>query len=296
MRVCVVMSTYNGEAHLKEQLNSILSQTLPIDIFIRDDGSRDGTWDIVSEYACHHGCIKAIRGDNLGCTASFLTALRLAGDSYDYYAFSDQDDVWHPDKMERAVSALERRDGSLPLLYCSNYNFCDGNLAFQSKSDLAPREITFPDTLYENVCSGNTMVFNACLRELALKVEVDAAYCHDWWLALVATAMGDIFFDQESSLEYRRTGDNVSPTGESFLKVLGFRIKAFLTGNELGKIKRQLIEFEKAYGPSLDEGKGALLHRCVAGNRVARATVPVRLRQKNVDEFALRTLMLLGRL
>lgn len=110
-RVAVVMSTYNGQAYLREQLDSLLRQTLPVDVYVRDDGSNDATVAILDEYAHAHECIHVYKDINLGCTKSFLMALDLAPAFYDYYAFCDQDDIWLEDKIERAVEALDARGG-----------------------------------------------------------------------------------------------------------------------------------------------------------------------------------------
>lgn len=91
--VQVVMSTYNGEKYLKEQIDSILSQEgVDVRLYIRDDGSSDRTTDILASYQEHKN-VKIEKGNNLGFAKSFLTALDEC-DEADYYAFSDQDDVW----------------------------------------------------------------------------------------------------------------------------------------------------------------------------------------------------------
>lgn len=96
--VQVVMSTYNGEKYLKEQIDSILSQEgVDVRLYIRDDGSSDRTTDILASYQEHKN-VKIEKGNNLGFAKSFLTALDEC-DEADYYAFSDQDDVWEKDKL-----------------------------------------------------------------------------------------------------------------------------------------------------------------------------------------------------
>lgn len=100
--VQVVMSTYNGEKYLKEQIDSILSQEgVDVRLYIRDDGSSDRTTDILASYQEHKN-VKIEKGNNLGFAKSFLTALDEC-DEADYYAFSDQDDVWEKDKLSTAI-------------------------------------------------------------------------------------------------------------------------------------------------------------------------------------------------
>lgn len=104
--VQVVMSTYNGEKYLKEQIDSILSQEgVDVRLYIRDDGSSDRTTDILASYQEHKN-VKIEKGNNLGFAKSFLTALDEC-DEADYYAFSDQDDVWEKDKLSTAVQLIQ---------------------------------------------------------------------------------------------------------------------------------------------------------------------------------------------
>lgn len=125
--VQVVMSTYNGEKYLKEQIDSILSQEgVDVRLYIRDDGSSDRTTDILASYQEHKN-VKIEKGNNLGFAKSFLTALDEC-DEADYYAFSDQDDVWEKDKLSTAIEILEEESQSTPLLYCSALQRVDENL------------------------------------------------------------------------------------------------------------------------------------------------------------------------
>lgn len=111
--VQVVMSTYNGEKYLKEQIDSILSQEgVDVRLYIRDDGSSDRTTDILASYQEHKN-VKIEKGNNLGFAKSFLTALDEC-DEADYYAFSDQDDVWEKDKLSTAI--FNRETGAMSQL------------------------------------------------------------------------------------------------------------------------------------------------------------------------------------
>ena len=118
--VQVLMSTYNGEKYIREQLNSIINQTYPsIKILVRDDGSSDGTIEILEEYAAKYDNMAYYAGKNLGVIQSFLQLLKDSDDSSAYYAFSDQDDVWLPEKIEKAVEMIENnKEVEQPILYC----------------------------------------------------------------------------------------------------------------------------------------------------------------------------------
>ena len=100
--VNVLLSAYNGEAYIKEQIDSILAQTVPVHLYVRDDGSTDGTLHVLAPYEAA-GKLTLLRGENAGFGQSFMMLLAAAEEG-DYWAFSDQDDVWEPHKMEWAVS------------------------------------------------------------------------------------------------------------------------------------------------------------------------------------------------
>ena len=101
-KVAVVLSTYNGEKYVKEQLDSILKQTYKnVEIIVRDDGSKDSTVEIIKEYQEKHKNIKLVVGENLGFIKSFFELLKIA--EADYYSYADQDDIWVKNKIELAV-------------------------------------------------------------------------------------------------------------------------------------------------------------------------------------------------
>ena len=107
-KVQILMSTYYGEKYLREQLDSIIKQTYPlINILIRDDGSSDGTLSILKEYAGKYDHVTYYEGENIGVIQSFLQLLKESDANVNYYAFADQDDVWLPEKIVRAVEKLE---------------------------------------------------------------------------------------------------------------------------------------------------------------------------------------------
>lgn len=124
-KVVILMSTYNGEKYIEEQLESLLNQTYSdIKIFIRDDGSKDRTKEIIKQFLQKSKNIFLIEGENIGFINSFFELLNIS-DTADYYAYCDQDDVWMEDKIERAVKFLEKSDSNKPVLYFSNSDYYD---------------------------------------------------------------------------------------------------------------------------------------------------------------------------
>lgn len=292
--VAVVMSTYNGERFIAQQVDSVLAQDMPgVRLFVRDDGSSDGTVDILREYESR-GLLTLHVGENKGVVGSFLDALSMPGEQYAYLAFCDQDDVWHADKISRAVRLLEQRDQSLPQLYCSEYDFCDEDGAFVERSQLNRIGVGFRQLLVESVCSGNTMVMNRVLADELLANGTTGVYTHDWWAALLAAGLGELTFDEFDSLDYRRLSSSVSPTGSHGLSLLLFRLRTFLGQGQLQDIMDQLRHFREAYSDRLDAEDLATLDLMLNGGRLQKAAFPARLRQKLPEEVAVRLLFLVG--
>lgn len=300
VKVCVMLSSYNGEKYISEQIDSILAQELPeqcdLSLIVRDDGSTDSTIDILVEYE-GRGLLTLIQGENLGVTGSFFALLNHTAGKYDYYSFSDQDDRWHEDKMFRALSVLSRKDKNIPHLYCSEYYYCDENLGSPVPSAHNKIDPRVSLLLFENTISGNTIVFNDALASCVIQAGCNGIYCHDWWVALVASAVGDIEYDDQFySLDYRRDGRNVSPTGSGQLRLLRYRIKHFIAGDELSIIGKQITKFASAYRGKLSKHDVKILDVCTSNSRIKKAFLPVRLRQTISGEFMLRMLFLTGKL
>lgn len=294
--IVVVLSAYNGAEHIKEQLESILAQSLaPARIIVRDDGSTDNTLDVLAHYEAA-GQIELVRGGNLGVVGSFfeLLALAVADEQASFISLADQDDVWHKDKLARAYESLAVKDNTHPQLYCSEYIFCDAEMHPTAKSELNRTGVDFNKTLYENMISGNTTLINRALACAVVEAGREGVYTHDWWLALVALALGELTFDSEATLDYRRTGSNASPTGSGGLTLLRYRLKTFFAKNELANITAQLQKLEDCFGREMRPQELATLQLFLHKGRFAKAFAPVHLRQKTQDELALRLLFLFG--
>lgn len=210
MRVAVLMSTYNGEKYLKEQIDSILSQkgNFELDLWVRDDGSNDTTVSILNEYK-RLGKLRWYSGDNLGPGKSFIDLLYKTKD-YDYYAFSDQDDVWLTNKIEKAINTLNKYEQEA--LYFCNAEYVDSNLCTLGGTTY---KRTVPTDFYSAILNpgylGCTMVFNA---KLASVIQMHAIphrlYIHDAFIARVCAAIGGkIEFDNGVYIKYRQHGNNV---------------------------------------------------------------------------------------
>ena len=252
MEIVVLMSTYNGEKYIKEQLNSILGQTYPAHVLIRDDGSKDETVNIIEDYIEAGADINLIKGQNLGVKGSFFELIKLAPEA-DYYSFADQDDSWFKDKLEVAVTMLQSEERDLgcdvPLLYCGDTYLADGDLNPIKKDAKNPRP-SFGNALVENICTGCTAVINRALLEKIRECIPNAnkIVMHDWWLYLIAEFYGKTIYDNEPHMYYRQHGSNEWGAKTSKWKVYKYRFKQLFA--KRGQIYRQLEQLEELINAS----------------------------------------------
>lgn len=306
-KVQVLLSSYNGEKYIKEQLDSILSQTWTnLEILVRDDGSTDGTTSILKEYADNNK-IKLELGKNVGFIKSFLWLVKHA-DNADYYAYSDQDDVWFSDKISMAVEKLEKemtaeKDNNLPILYFSNYDFYDEKLNFISHAyDLdGTKKPTFRNCLVDCMPLGFNSVFNNVAREMIANNIPNHSCGHDWWTYMVCQGMGKVIYDNRPTVKYRRTGNNVSPGGADFIKHQIWRIKKFLMGNYFSDVRMMLAEYRHLYNGKLSKEDQKVLSLFTRRHydpivAVKKCFYPKRFRQGLVDEIMIRFFFLIGKL
>jgi len=222
--VAVLMSSYNGEKYINEQIDSILAQVdVKISLYIRDDGSTDNTCSIISRYCNEYRNIQiyseSIMGEkkeehkNIGPGMSFMRLMYYVVKNerlYDYYAFSDQDDIWKKEKLIRAITKI--KDEKEAALYCSNQELYQekyrGRLRFEEKPDLSlKRHIT------KNDISGCTMVMNHILAQRITNMKCPGHdildyRMHDAWIFLGALICGKIIYDHESYILYRIHDNN----------------------------------------------------------------------------------------
>ncbi|MGL4663247.1 MAG: glycosyltransferase family 2 protein [Culicoidibacterales bacterium] len=214
MKVQVLLSAYNGEQFIQEQIESIMQQSgVEVSLLIRDDGSTDNTCDILEEIQVKYpACISIVKGENKGVTQSFFELLKLSDEKYDYYAFSDQDDVWFENKLITACNMIQVnniKNQSQPFLYVGNYTLVNNELLPIQTGNAIDREISFPKTIVENIALGCTMVMNKSLRDAFISKEFPPAIIHDWYMYLLAQTIGDVYVDENPTMFYRQHANNV---------------------------------------------------------------------------------------
>lgn len=252
--VTVLMSTYNGQQYLREQMDSLLSQEeVSVKIVIRDDGSKDLTIDILSEYSSRYSNVIILEGENCGAEESYNRLCRYAKENIasDYYAFCDQDDVWDKDKLQVAVKQLNERDLRKPLLYFSNLKMVDDRLRFIR--DFYEREEVNTGkskTLVQIFTYGCTCVFNAKALDYYCRVEPQQSY-HDHWIYCICSFLGEVIYDPIGHVLYRQHDNNLSGHRSTGIPLLISRIKRpFLgnLGNSFEILAKQLLLFSEELG------------------------------------------------
>ena len=300
-KVVVLMSTYNGEKYIEEQLDSIISQTYNnIEILIRDDGSKDSTVEIVQKYINSNKNIVLIKGENIGFINSFFELIKKADNNADYFAYCDQDDIWMEDKIKRAVSFMENSDSNKPVLYFSNSDYYDSDMNFLKTAE-KNKIYSFRNSLVECVTQGMTMVINKQTKELIAKDRPQNCLYHDWWTYMICSGFGEIIYDEKSLVKYRRHNKSVTVEGKSSLQLLIWRIKEFFIGKSLNKIKKQWIDYKTFYYEYLNEENKKLLNLFTIERynffvALKKVFYPKRFRRKLIDELSVRLLFLLGKL
>lgn len=300
LKVNVLVSTYNGEKYLREQLDSLLAQSHKnIHISVRDDGSTDNTVRILKEYASKYRFIQVAYGENLGVIESFFRLLTDAGEDFDYFAFCDQDDIWFPDKIKDAVEEMNTEDGNQPILYCSRVEFVDENKNPLGLSRI-PGRIGFGNALVENIAIGCTIVINRKARETILATKPGRIIMHDWWFYLIVSALGKVIHEKKVNIKYRQHGRNVIGGTASFLLSVYRRTREFLkSGEDAFRVRDQAIEFRRCYGQLLDDTHARILRRFIESKNTISTRVQYSLgmdvwRQSSVDTNILRVLVLFG--
>ena len=248
-KVQVLLSTYNGENFLEEQLESLLNQTYPnIKVLVRDDGSVDRTHEILDCYSKKYDCITWYSGNNIGVWRSYIDLINHSDNTATYFAFCDQDDYWLPEKIEKSILYLEK-SGEIPALYCSNTILVDESLEkLNPKINYKDFKPSFGNALIQNIATGCTCVFNKCARDLVYNTQPVYIIMHDWWLYLIVSCFGKIYFDNNSYILYRQHQTNTIGARGNEIEKWKYRIKNFK--KSIGRNYLQIDAFMKLYNPS----------------------------------------------
>ncbi|HIH1136639.1 TPA: glycosyltransferase family 2 protein [Streptococcus agalactiae] len=213
MKVNILMATYNGEKFLAQQIESIQKQTFKEwNLLIRDDGSSDKTCDIIRNFTAKDSRIRFINENehhNLGFIKSFFTLVNY--EVADFYFFSDQDDVWLPEKLSVSLEAAKHKASDVPLLVYTDLKVVNQELNILQDSMIRAQShhanTTLLPELTENTVTGGTMMINHALAEKWFTP--NDILMHDWFLALLAASLGEIIYLDLPTQLYRQHDNNV---------------------------------------------------------------------------------------
>lgn len=211
----VLLSTYNGEKYLQKQIESILAQSnVEVQIFIRDDGSTDGSIDILKQYEFQRK-IHIVYGENIGWRRSFFKLVESVPYSAgQFYAFSDQDDIWQPLKLVKAVDKLG--NAHYPTVYHSNMTLVDSAMNFVSyryPKGYSPNT-KMPNAFFDGVGTGATIVFNSVMLHLLQQYAPTKATAHDAYIVALGNLLGKVIYDSDSYILYRRHSSTATGFGK----------------------------------------------------------------------------------
>ena len=210
--MAILLAVKDGERFLPDQLQSFVSQThRNWSLCVSDDGSADRTVNIIREFAGRVSNSVTLRcGPRAGFCKNFMSLVRDDRIEGDYFAFSDQDDIWYVDKIERALRLLQTVPNDRPALYCSRTELVSIDAQHRGYSELFAKRPGFQNALVQSLGGGNTMVFNQRARELLKKVGDTDALLHDWLAyQVISAAGGTVLYDRKPSVKYRQHSDNL---------------------------------------------------------------------------------------
>ena len=216
IQVDVLLATFNGEKFLSQLLTSIAEQKeVNINLIISDDGSSDGTIEIIRKFENRFSQLRIIDGPRMGPAQNFFHLLTFSEERY--VAFADQDDIWQPNHLIDSINRIRVYDGEPAVTFCDSTEF-EGNMCLIKdwpNFTILPEESKF---LFQNFARGCTMVLNRQLAELILDGNsYQLAVMHDWWIILVGLLTGRVFYGQTSEIYYRVHEDNTVGIGRRSL-------------------------------------------------------------------------------
>ncbi len=270
----ILMATYNGEKFINTQIDSILCQTYKEwNLIIRDDGSTDKTVEIVKEYEKKYpNKIKFICDEKTsnGAKNNFFKLMKYS--TADYIMFSDQDDYWLEKKIENSVKKIKKYEKEyldVPILVHGDLKIVDESLKVINNSMFRMQKLNgdknkFSDYLVQNNVTGCTMIINKKLLNLC-DIIPDNAIMHDWWLALIASTFGKVFFDHNPYIYYRQHANNVE--GAKDITKFNYILKKILDYKSikcsLEQTNEQAKDFKKVYYSKLKKSDQVVLNEFI---------------------------------
>lgn len=271
----VFLCSYNGEQFLVDQLASIFAQTVPVRVIVSDDGSTDRTIEIIEDFAAKGFPIEIVSGPRQGSGLNFLSIFgRAELLNHDFLAFSDQDDVWHPNHLERAIAMIGAHQD--PALYGSRTRWISEVGEFIRISPRRTKPMSFENAMLQCFAGGNTFVLNrGALQWLGQRMpalDVPRQVSHDWLIYQIMTAAGhQVAFDPEPSINYRQHSRNILGENRS-LNARFARLQLLLSG----RYRRQVDAHYDVLTQLSSSFPKSNLERFGLANRLRKQWFPIR--------------------
>jgi glycosyltransferase involved in cell wall biosynthesis len=232
-KVVILLATLNGDEYLSEQLQSFRDQSHSNwELLVSDDGSVDRTVEIVKAFA-EQGPQRVTlqQGPGKGFWRNFLSLIRNKDIEGEFFAYSDQDDVWFPTKLQKAVAWLASQPDDVPALYFTRTALVGKNGKLLGFSPLFARTPSFQNALVQNIGGGNTMVMNRTARLMLAAAPPDIELiAHDWWTYQMVTGVGGVArYDHWPSVKYRQHEHNLVGSNVG-MRQRTLRLRAFAKG------------------------------------------------------------------
>lgn len=298
--VAVLMSTYNGEQYIQEQIESIFSQDYSgnITIIIRDDGSDDFTCKIIAKIKqTENRKLVLYSEENIGPQRSFLRLLAVAPQNYSYYCFADQDDVWNCCKISELLSKFDSSE--VPTLVCSNYSLVNFDLSVIEDNAIKkkPNFAVLRNALYNEI-PGCTMCFNYALMKVVKEIQIEDVMMHDSYVLSLASMVGKVIYIDKPLIKHRIHENNVIGSGKKPIDIkkwLPDKLKLIRNGehysvSEMAEkilcVSKILVDDQKyadfellaTYKQSIFKTFKLLLHKDLKNDFWDRTTLSVRCR------------------
>lgn len=327
-KVHVLMATYNGEKHIKKQMDSILNQTYPcLEIFVRDDGSTDRTRELIAEYEKTTGRVHLLEDEegNLKPPGTFYQMLKICPKA-DYYAFADQDDLWLPDKVARGVFYLLKEEGrlvdrkddtgkivgkmlneekgsdeliDLPMVYCSSYDYYTEDGKYIRKFPDQRNALTFNQCILNSPASAFTVMFNEAARVKFSPDHKGVKEMHDRRFVRSAIAMGKLLYDPVVTAHHIRYETSMTEGDSTILNLILTSVKNEIFGSDFLKQREELKDYLRQYEDMLSDKDRKTAELFASKNTPIswgrKLLYPKRLRTRVAGEIAMRMAILLGR-
>lgn len=304
-KIAIILSAYNGEKYIRQQIESIISQSYEdFDLYIHDDGSTDSTMNIIEEFAMKYSNIKIIvKEKGLRYPKCFIEMLSSIP-KYKYYAFSDQDDFWDKNKLKTAIDILDEKDYTLPLLYYTAVEYTDSELHHIRNSRFSEGKknickLYFQDLLFGGEALGMTFVFN--YEAMKALVEANSIIdCKDWFLKIYCSLCGEVFYNPQSSAKYRRHDMAVTSKSNpsSNLQRYFAQFNEIFIKNDTFSIQKDILKYINEYCFNKVLSDNIELFKLFNNNNVRFKKVfwKKRFRSKLIDEIGYRVAFLFGRI